>query len=207
MTATWHKLPSTFGHGVRHRVRQGARGSRRKLADVNERDCRITTAIGHFPYSQADPALNALTRSANHGKLWFVVATVLAAGSRHSRRGAVRGVLAIGGASLLANGVLKPLVPRRRPAAELLPAFRSLDAPPTSSSFPSGHSASAAAFAVAVAMESPRSAAWVAPLAATVAYSRVHVGVHWTTDVLTGAGLGALVAFATRRWLPVRDID
>ncbi len=207
MTATWRKLPSEIGHGVRHRVRQGARGSRRKLADVNERDCRITTAIGNLPYTTADPALSALSRSANHSKLWFAVAAGLAAGTRHGRRGALRGVLAIGGASLLANGVLKPLVPRRRPAAELLPAFRSLADPPTSSSFPSGHAASAAAFAVAVGMESPRSAAWVAPLAATVAYSRVHVGVHWTTDVLTGAGLGAVIALATRRWLPVRDID
>ena len=71
-------------------------------------------------------------------------------------------LLAIGGASLLANGALKPLVPRRRPAAELLPEFRSLDDPPTSSSFPSGHAASAAAFAMAVAMESPKSAVWVA---------------------------------------------
>lgn len=192
---------------MRHRVRQGARGSRRRLADVNEQDCRITTAIGKFPYSAADPALNALSRSANHSRLWFSVAVGLAAGTRHGRRGALRGVLAIGGASLLANGVLKPLIPRRRPAAELLPGFRSLAAPPTSSSFPSGHSASAAAFATAVAMESPKNALWVVPLAATVAYSRVHVGVHWTTDVLAGAALGVGVAAATRRWLPVRDID
>lgn len=189
------------------RVRQGARGSRRRLADVNEQDCRITTAIGHLPYSAADPALAALSRSANHSKLWFGVAAALAAGTRHTRRGALRGVLAIAGASFLANGVLKPLVPRRRPAAELLPTYRSLDDPPTSSSFPSGHAASAAAFATAVAMESPKAATWVVPLAATVAYSRVHVGVHWTTDVAAGVGLGTLAALATRRWLPVRDID
>ena len=200
-------MASDFSHGVRKRVRDGARGSRRRLADVNEQDCRITTAIGKLPYSAADPGLAALTRSANHSKLWFGVAAALAAGTRHTRRGALRGVLAIAGASLLANGVLKPLVPRRRPAAELLPDYRSLDRQPTSSSFPSGHAASAAAFATAVAMESPKSATWVVPLAATVAYSRVHVGVHWTSDVATGATLGAAIALATRRWLPVRDID
>ena len=132
-------LASDFSHGVGRRVRQGARGSRRRLADVNEQDCRITTAIGALPYTAADPALAALSRSANHSKLWFGVAVVLAAGTRHTRRGALRGTLAITGASLLANGVLKPLVPRRRPAAELLPEYRSLDFPPTSSSFPSGH--------------------------------------------------------------------
>lgn len=189
------------------RVRQGARGSRRRLSDVNDQDCRITTAIGHLPYSVADPALAALSRSADHSKLWFAIAAGLAAGTRHTRRGALRGVLAIGGASLLANAVLKPLVPRRRPAAELLPGHRSLDDPPTSSSFPSGHAASAAAFATAVAMESPKAAAWVVPLAATVAYSRVHVGVHWASDVAAGVALGAGTALATKRWLPVRDID
>ncbi|HSK57614.1 MAG TPA: phosphatase PAP2 family protein [Actinomycetospora sp.] len=207
MALPGHGLASDLSHGVRKRVVQGARDSRRRLADVNEQDCRITTAIGKLPYTAADPALAALTRSANHSKLWFGVAAVLAAGTRHTRRGALRGVLAIAGASLLANGVLKPLVPRRRPAAELLPENRSLDFPPTSSSFPSGHAASAAAFATAVAMESPKAASWVVPLAATVAYSRVHVGVHWTTDVAAGAGLGTLAALATRRWLPVRDID
>lgn len=189
------------------RVRRGARGSRRRLADVNDRDCRITTAIGRLPYSAADPALGALSRSANHSNLWFAIAAALAAGTRHTRRGALRGVVAIGGASLLANGVLKPLVPRRRPAADLLPEFRSLDDPPTSSSFPSGHSASAAAFATAVVMESPKNAVWLIPLAATVAYSRVHVGVHWTSDVAAGAALGTGVALATQRWLPRRTID
>ncbi len=174
---------------------------------MSEADCRVTTAVGKLPYTVADPALNALSRSANHSNLWFAVAAALAAGTRHTRRGATRGVFAIGGASLLANGVLKPLVPRRRPAAELLPEFRSLDHPPTSSSFPSGHAASAAAFATAVAMESPKTAAWLVPHAATVAYSRVHVGVHWTTDVAVGAALGTGVALATKRWLPRRVID
>lgn len=183
------------------------RGSRRRLADVSDWDCRVTTAVGQLPRTALDPALSGLTQSANHGALWFSVAAILTAGSRHTRRGALRGVIAIGGASLLANGVLKPLVPRRRPAAELIPAFRSLPDPPTSSSFPSGHAASAAAFAVGVALESPKAAAVVAPLAAVVAYSRIHVGVHWTTDVATGAALGATVALATQRWLPRRPID
>ena len=62
---------------------------------------------------------------------------------------------------------------------------------------------------------SPRPSRWrahgsalvVAPLAAAVAYSRVHVGVHWASDVLVGAAIGAAVALATRRWWPVRLAD
>ena len=97
--------------------------------------------------------------------------------------------------------------PRRRPAAAELPAYQTLASPPTSSSFPSGHAASAAAFATAVGLESPRLGLALAPLAAAVGYSRVHVGVHWTSDVAAGAALGVGVAALTRRWWPVRRTD
>jgi undecaprenyl-diphosphatase len=148
-----------------------------------------------------------LTRSANHSLLWFAVASVLAGRLGINRRGAARAVVAIAGASFSANAVLKPLVPRRRPPAEHLPPYRCLGDPPTSSSFPSGHAASAVAFATAVGMDSPRTGLALAPLAAAVAYSRVHVGVHWASDVLAGAALGATSALLTQRWWPVRRGD
>jgi undecaprenyl-diphosphatase len=196
-------LPQTITAGAR----AGLRRSRRTLRPVGRLDRRITTAIGRLPPTVADDALLTLTRSANHSWLWFATACVLAAGTRRTRRGATRGVMGIGLASLAANVVLKPLVPRRRPAADLLPSVRALPDRPTSSSFPSGHSASAMAFAVGVALESPRAGAALAPLAATVAYSRIHVGVHWTSDVAVGSALGAGVALLTQRWLPRRPID
>lgn len=160
-----------------------------------------------MPLTGADEGLQKLTATANHGVLWLAVAAVLAVRKGVTRRAALRGVISVSGASFLANVVLKTLIPRRRPAAELLPEERRLVRRPTSSSFPSGHAASAAAFATAVAMESPRSAIVVAPLAATVAYSRVHTGVHWSSDVLAGAAVGTGVALATRRWWPVRQAD
>src|SRR2546429_498108 len=44
----------------------------------------------------------------------------------------------------------------------------------------------------------------LAPVAAAVAYSRVHTGVHWPTDVLAGAALGTGIGLATKRWWPIR---
>lgn len=64
-------------------------------------------------------------------------------------------------------------------------------------SFPSGHAAAATAVAVSVALAQPVLAALVLPLAALIAYSRVHLRVHYASDVLAGGVLGlagALVA-------------
>ncbi|TWH49663.1 undecaprenyl-diphosphatase [Rhodococcus rhodochrous J38] len=156
--------------------------------------------------SPADPLLRDLGRAADHSVLWVACAAVCAAAGGHARRGAVRGLLSVAGASALTNGLLKPLLPRRRPPARTDPKFARRTVPiPRSSSFPSGHAASAAAFATGMALESPAAGAVLAPLTAAVAYSRVHTGVHWPGDVVVGAAVGATVAWSTRRWWAVRN--
>lgn len=180
---------------------------RQAVDPVNETDRAVSRAVSRLSPSPLDGAMKAITTAADHSVLWFVIAGAFAARRGASRKAALRGLVAIAGASATANALMKPLLPRRRPAAAELPAYQTLPNPPTSSSFPSGHAASAAAFATAVALESPRLGSAVAPLAAAVAYSRIHVGVHWASDVLVGAAVGAGVANATRRWWPVRRTD
>ncbi len=178
-----------------------------RFRTVGRLDKAVSGAVACLPITAADAGMLRLTRSANHSLLWSGIAAGLAVRPGATRRAGLRGMVAVAGSSFLVNVVLKSLVARRRPAAELLPLQRRLIKRPTSSSFPSGHSASAAAFATAVAMESPRTALIVAPLAATVAYSRVHTGVHWASDVAVGAAIGSAVAVATKRWWPVRESD
>lgn len=156
-----------------------------------------------LPHTAADRGLKALSMSANHGVLWFSIAAVLVLRRGAPRRAALRSVAAITGASASANLVAKRLFPRRRPAAELVPPHRRLTRRPTSSSFPSGHAASAAAFTTAVAMEHPRVGAALIPVAGAVAYSRVHTGVHWPSDVAAGTLLGVAAGLVTRRWWPL----
>jgi undecaprenyl-diphosphatase len=64
---------------------------------------------------------------------------------------------------------------------------------PTSTSFPSGHSASAAAFAVAVGDVVPALRLPLGVAAGTVAFSRTYTGVHYPGDVLVGAATGAVL--------------
>ncbi|WP_414636507.1 bifunctional phosphatase PAP2/diacylglycerol kinase family protein [Actinophytocola sp.] len=169
---------------------------------VSRLDAELVRLSGKLKPSPADAGFRHLGRAADRSKIWFVIAAGLAARKGSTRRAGLRGVVAIGFASFAASFVGKRLFPRRRPAAELLPVPRRLVRRPNSSSFPSGHSASAAAFVTAVAMENGRAGALLAPLAAAVGYSRVHTGVHWPTDVVAGAAIGVGAAYATRHWWP-----
>jgi len=61
---------------------------------------------------------------------------------------------------------------------------------PTSTSFPSGHAASGFAFAAAIGRDQPWLGLGLRFLAAAVAYSRVHTGVHYPGDAVVGALIG-----------------
>jgi hypothetical protein len=65
---------------------------------------------------------------------------------------------------------------------------------PSSSSFPSGHAASAFAFSYAVGRHLPELAVPIRLLAGAVAYSRVHIGVHYPGDVAVGSMIGSGIA-------------
>ncbi len=150
-----------------------------------------------------DRVLPALSRSANQSLIWVAIASIVAAlGGRRGKRAAGRGVGGIALSSLIVNQVIKRLVRRPRPSLRRVPAVRRLKVQPLTTSFPSGHAASASAFATGMAMEWPVAGAALAPVAAAVAYSRTYVGVHYPADVITGAAIGAAAAYATRLQFP-----
>ena len=152
-----------------------------------------------------DVALRVLTRSADHGRLWMglTVAGAIAGGAY--RRAGIRGLGSLAMASFVSNSLIKPLVGRRRPDLERTKLARRIGERPWTSSFPSGHSASAAAFATGAALELPVAGLALAPVAAAVAYSRVHVGVHYKSDVVVGAGVGIAAALLVRALWKVKE--
>ena len=148
-----------------------------------------------------DRTLIATSRAANYSRLWLVVAGTLAVvGGRRGRRAAGRGLIAIAIAAATANGPAKLLVRRRRPSSPRRPT---LIRTPRSTSFPSGHTAAAVAFVTGASTELPVLAPILVPLAGAVAYSRVHTGVHYPSDVAAGAAIGigsGILAMRLPRW-------
>jgi undecaprenyl-diphosphatase len=130
--------------------------------------------------------------------LWLSIAVALALVPGRPRRAALLGAASIGVASVSVNVIAKMLLRRQRPdrSTAAVPVARQVRMP-HSTSFPSGHSASAFAFASAVGTRLPRIALPLQLLAAAVAYSRVHTGVHYPSDTIVGASIGMASAAAT----------
>ncbi len=170
-------------------------------------DRQIFSTVAAREWPGAEPVLPRLSRSANHGLLWFGAAAGMVALGRspRSRRAAVRGVASLALASATINTVAKRSVRRARPMLDAVPVIRQLKRQPFTTSFPSGHAASAAAFATGVALESKSWGAIIAPAAVSVAFSRIYTGVHYPSDVLVGAALGVGAAFAVRGLVPTRS--
>jgi membrane-associated phospholipid phosphatase len=149
-----------------------------------------------------DGALVGITRAANYSRLWLLIAIGLAAlGGREGRRAAGQGITALAIGAAVANGPAKLVVRRRRPFPRSPPTLIRM---PRSTSFPSGHSAAAFAFAVGVCADLPVLAPVLVPLAGAVAYSRVHTGVHYPSDVAAGAAIGigsGVLATRLPRWV------
>jgi undecaprenyl-diphosphatase len=180
---------------------------RRWGARVDAWDRRGFDDIARRRSTVGDATLPRLTRAADHSKLWGGIALgLMASRRRRPRRAAARGLGSIAVASLAANQIGKRLAPRTRPSLDFVPARRVARRVPTSSSFPSGHSASAAAFATGVALEIPELAIPLAAAAVAVGYSRVYTGVHYPSDVAAGAAVGVAAAAVVARVVPLPEV-
>jgi membrane-associated phospholipid phosphatase len=172
---------------------------RRWLEDAERIDVAVYAAIAATPTPALDRAMGRLSRAADYSRLSIVSAALLAlTGGRPGRRAAGTGLACVAVTATVVNLVVKPLSRRRRPdrAAQNVPLARHVRMP-ASTSLPSGHSAAAFAFATGVGQVMPVAAVPLRALAALVAYSRVHTGVHYPGDVLVGALLGTVLSQAT----------
>jgi membrane-associated phospholipid phosphatase len=162
-------------------------------------DVAVYEAILRTPTPSLDRRMNRLTQAADYSRLWLGSATVLAVTrGAPGRRAAATGLASIAVSSAVANLLIKPVSRRRRPDSSDAPPDRRAPMP-ASTSFPSGHAASAFAFATGVGSVLPAESIPIRALATVVAYSRVHTGVHYPADVVAGGFLGSTLAQITAR--------
>jgi len=171
------------------------------LSEAKAVDTAVYGAIAASKTPSLDIAMRGLSRAADQSKLWFAAAAAMALlGGSRGRLAAWNGLVSLGIASGFTHFVAKPLTTRRRPAREESEELaRRHVQMPRSSSFPSGHAASAFAFATGVSSTQPALSAPLRAVATLVGYSRVHTGVHYPADVLAGAFIGVSAAELARR--------
>jgi membrane-associated phospholipid phosphatase len=170
------------------------------LHEFGALDRAVYDAVARTPTGRLDGPMRRLSEAANYSRLWLGFAGAIAlVGGKRGRRAALEGVVSIAVTSATVNLGIKKVHRRRRPERGEVHPFPERNVPmPKSTSFPSGHAASAFAFAYSVGRHLPVLALPMRVLALGVAYSRVHIGVHYPGDVsvgsIIGAGTGAIVA-------------
>ena len=168
--------------------------------NLDERLLLLARTCGHSP--AAERAVARFSRLGEHGGVWLgigVAGQALDAGRRTRWRRATAAVAA----TYAANVAIKLVVRRPRPS---LPGLPALTGTPTGLSFPSAHASTSFAGAFAYTRLGVPAAPLYA-LAASLAVSRLYLGVHYPSDMLGGALLGtALAGVLTREdCAPVRS--
>lgn len=147
----------------------------------------------HLQCDFLDAVMPVITFLGDAGIVWIVGCLILLLFPKTRKVGAVVAVSLIL-ESLCCNVILKPLVGRVRPC-DVNTAVKLLIARPTDSSFPSGHTG--ASFAAVSALYASKNRLWIPALvlAVLIAFSRLYLYVHFPSDVLVGAIVGAATGF------------
>jgi len=165
---------------------------------VEQIDDALFQHIAGWHSPLGDRLLPPLSEMASYSRIWMGLGALISVfGGRRGRRVAMEAAVAVGITSALVNIAVKGMARRDRPSSGV-PEGRRLEHP-ESSSFPSGHTASAAAFSGVIGSRIPVMWLPVNSLAATVGFSRIYTGVHYPGDVLVGWILGKVVAVAVIR--------
>jgi undecaprenyl-diphosphatase len=170
------------------------------LGSLNAADLRLSDRLRAWaPPWWFQVWMLAATRFGD-GPGWMAIALGLLASGPNGRAAAAAGVVA-GLLASLTFVALKRRFRRRRPC-DIAPHPVFHVQPPDAFSFPSGHTMNAFAIATVLALRFPALSPGLLLLAASIAASRVVLGLHYASDVGTAAMLGALIGWAASTVCP-----
>ncbi len=159
----------------------------RALGALDQSALRFLRTKGHKPV--IEEPMKVLGLAGEYGAVWFAAATVGAAADPERRMRWI-GAAGVAPAAIVLNFAVKRAVGRQRPVITEHPALAKA---PSKLSFPSAHATSSFAAAVAIGRVEPRAKFPAHVLAGLVCVGRPYLGMHYPSDVLAGATLGAIL--------------
>lgn len=172
-------------------------------ARVRAADRAVDAAVSQARNPVLDAVFYPLSSAADHSLLWLATGGVREAVGRARPGTAVRLAAILGVESALTNMLVKSLFGRIRPLldepARMGPLPWGLRRPVTSA-FPSGHATAGFTAAVFLSRADPGPPWYL--FAGLVAFSRVYVRLHHTSDVVAGAALGLAFGLVAREFAP-----
>ncbi|MGD2084163.1 MAG: phosphatase PAP2 family protein [Chromatiales bacterium] len=163
---------------------------------MNESELGLCLAWNRSTRYRSVLALFRLVSRLGNGVFWYALIAVLPV--IHGQAGLAAGahMLLVGGFCLALYKAVKGVTTRDRPC-DCHTAIRPGVPPLDDYSFPSGHTLHAVGFSLVAMAYFPELAVVLVPFTALTGASRVVLGLHYPSDVLVGAVLGAFIASAS----------
>lgn len=170
---------------------------------IAQRDHRLMLRVNRWRAPRWIRLWMLVATRGGDGWLWYAMGVIILLFGGEDRFVAVGAAALAAGAGIVLFLRIKKATGRRRPCAFEPHCWARL-LPPDQFSFPSGHTITAFAVAVSLSLFYPGLAIGLLFCALSVAASRILLGLHFLSDVVAGAAIGAALAYGamemTRLW-------
>lgn len=159
---------------------------------ITTRDHRLMRRLNRWSAPQWVRLWMIAATRGGDGWLWYLFGLLLVVFGDADRFRAVGAAGLAAGSGVALFIVLKRIAARRRPC-QLEPHCWATLLPPDQFSFPSGHTITAFAVALSIGSFYPSMSPALLFCAVSVGISRIVLGMHFLSDVLAGAAIGAVL--------------